>query len=111
MEGVKRVWPVEYSQHPKPESSSEEPFQPYLTSAHDMTGVDFVRETFKYTGKGIRVAVVDSGVDYTHPALGGCFGKGCRVVAGYDFIGDDYHKTGKPVEDPGMLLLVIVYFL
>jgi subtilisin family serine protease len=71
-----------------------------------MTGVNYVQETFKYTGKGIKIAVIDSGVDYTHPALGGCFGAGCRVVAGYDFIGDNYHETGKPVEDAGMSIVI-----
>jgi len=27
--------------------------------------------------------VIDSGVDYKHPALGGCFGSGCKVAFGY----------------------------
>ncbi|MCL1061840.1 S8 family serine peptidase, partial [Shewanella benthica] len=40
-------------------------------------------------GTGIVVAVLDSGIDYTHPDLGGCMGEGCRVVAGYDFVNDD----------------------
>jgi subtilisin family serine protease len=33
------------------------------------------------TGQGIRIAVLDTGVDFTHPALGGCIGAGCKVVA------------------------------
>ena len=37
-------------------------------------------------GKGIKIAVIDSGVDYRHPALGGCFGPGCKIAFGYDFI-------------------------
>ena len=41
------------------------------------------------TGKGIRVAVIDSGIDYTHPALGGCFGPGCLVTHGYDWVDGD----------------------
>jgi len=41
------------------------------------------------TGQGIRVAVIDSGIDYTHPDLGGCLGADCRVIGGYDFIGRD----------------------
>src|SRR5690606_20176595 len=41
-------------------------------------------------GKDILIAVVDSGIDYTHPALGGCLGPGCKVVGGYDFSGDEW---------------------
>ena len=45
------------------------------------------------TGQGIRVAVIDTGIDYTHTAFGGCTavnsGGACRVVGGYDFVNDD----------------------
>jgi subtilisin family serine protease len=40
-------------------------------------------------GQGITVAVIDSGVDYTHPDLGGCLGPGCKVRGGYDLVYDD----------------------
>lgn len=57
-----------------------------------------------YTGNGVRVAVIDSGVDYTHSALGGCFGPGCLVEGGYDFSGDEFNpETGIPAtpdDDP-----------
>jgi hypothetical protein len=42
-----------------------------------------------YTGAGTTVAVIDTGIDYTHPALGGGFGAGRKVIAGYDFYDDD----------------------
>ncbi|KAI9932565.1 hypothetical protein MW887_008810 [Aspergillus wentii] len=65
-----------------------------------MTGVDKLRQE-GYLGSGIRVAVVDSGIDYKHPALGGCFGKGCLVEFGFNFLdnttdpweGHDGHGT------------------
>ncbi|KAK8914971.1 Minor extracellular protease vpr [Metarhizium anisopliae] len=38
------------------------------------------------TGKGVTIAVVDTGVDYTHPTIGGCFGQGCRVAKGANLI-------------------------
>ena len=31
------------------------------------------------------VAVIDTGVDYNNPALGGGFGPGNKVIAGFDF--------------------------
>jgi hypothetical protein len=36
-----------------------------------MTGVDRLHELGVY-GAGVSVAVIDTGIDYTHPALGGC---------------------------------------
>lgn len=50
-----------------------------------------------YTGKNVKVAVIDTGVDYTHPDLGGCFGTECKVVAGYDFVNGD----SNPMDDNG----------
>ncbi len=43
----------------------------------------------KITGKDVLVSVVDSGIDYDHPDLGGGFGPGYRVVGGYDYINND----------------------
>ncbi|HEV2295359.1 MAG TPA: S8 family serine peptidase [Tepidisphaeraceae bacterium] len=41
------------------------------------------------TGKGQTVAVIDTGVNYNLPQLGGGFGTGFKVVAGYDFVNND----------------------
>ncbi|KAI3535770.1 peptidase [Colletotrichum abscissum] len=71
-------------------------------SPHAMTGVDRVHAK-GVLGEGVRVAVIDTGIDYLHPALGGCFGKGCKVEFGYDFVGDDYgfsNSTPNPGPDP-----------
>jgi minor extracellular serine protease Vpr len=59
-------------------------------------------------GQGVKVAVIDSGIDYTNPDLGGCahFGDAnCRVVGGFDFVGDSYDdnptdKAFQPVPQP-----------
>ncbi|HEY0007494.1 MAG TPA: S8 family serine peptidase [Tepidisphaeraceae bacterium] len=40
-------------------------------------------------GAGQTVAVIDSGIDYNHPALGGGFGSGFKVAGGYDFVDND----------------------
>jgi subtilisin family serine protease len=49
------------------------------------------------TGRGITVAIIDTGIDYRHPDLGGCIGSGCRVLAGHDIINDD----DDPLDDHG----------
>ena len=42
------------------------------------------------TGKNQAIAILDTGIDYTHPLLGsGGFGTGHKVVGGYDFVDDD----------------------
>ncbi len=40
-------------------------------------------------GSGVVVAVIDTGIDYLHPALGSGFGPTARVIAGYDFADND----------------------
>ncbi|KAH7323272.1 peptidase S8/S53 domain-containing protein [Stachybotrys elegans] len=66
---------------------------------HQMTGVDKLRNE-GYLGSGIKVAVVDSGIDYHHPALGGCFGEGCLVSFGADLVGDEIGKGPASEGDP-----------
>ncbi|MBI5651261.1 MAG: S8 family serine peptidase [Chloroflexi bacterium] len=56
-----------------------------------MTGADIAQTELGFTGAGIRVAVMDTGVDYHHPDLGGCFGPNCRVFTGWDFVGDAFN--------------------
>ena len=33
---------------------------------------------------------IDTGIDYTHPLLGGAIGPGHKVIGGFDFVGDAY---------------------
>jgi subtilisin family serine protease len=68
-----------------------------LTESVPLIGATAVAATYGVTGAGVKVAVIDSGIDYTHPDLGGCFGAGCRVVGGYDFVNDD----ADPRDDDG----------
>jgi minor extracellular serine protease Vpr len=54
-----------------------------------------------YRGEGTLVAILDDGVDYTHPDLGGCLGQGCKVVGGYDFVDLDADPQQLPGEYHG----------
>jgi subtilisin family serine protease len=88
--GVSAVWPVMRVDAPDPLREDSEN-RADLFTALAMTGADIAQSTLGYTGAGVRVAVIDSGIDYHHPDLGGCFGDGCRVATGWDFVGDAFN--------------------
>ncbi|KAK1985218.1 subtilase [Colletotrichum cereale] len=58
-------------------------------SVHGMTGVEELHGD-GILGEGATVAIVDSGVQYTHPALGGGIGPNYTVVGGLDLVGDKW---------------------
>jgi minor extracellular serine protease Vpr len=89
MAEVKAIYPVAEVQAPTPEVGPESEMN--LSTALAMTQADIAQNDLGLTGRGIRVAILDTGVDYDHPDLGGCFGPGCKVAKGYDFVGDAYN--------------------
>lgn len=48
-------------------------------------------------GEGMRIGIIDTGVDYLHPALGGGFGPGFKVAGGFDLVNND----NDPMDDNG----------
>ena len=71
-----------------------------IDNVHSLTGVNDVHKKLNIYGYGVKVAVIDTGIYYLHPALGGCFGDGCKVAGGYDFVGDAYSSSHPyPVAD------------
>ncbi|KAI8147340.1 peptidase S8/S53 domain-containing protein [Fennellomyces sp. T-0311] len=76
----------------------------HMLLPHAQTQVDRVHDELKNTGTGIKVGIIDSGVDYMHPALGGGFGPGFKVAMGRDLVGDDFNEQEgvppKPDSDP-----------
>lgn len=51
-----------------------------------ITGVKYAIGATNFTGKGVKIGIIDSGIDYTHPSIGGKMGLGQRVTHGYNFI-------------------------
>ncbi|MBK7820015.1 MAG: S8 family serine peptidase [Tessaracoccus sp.] len=90
--GVKAVYPVVAVAAPKRQAS-----KPAAAQALKLTGVDVAQGKLRLSGKGIKVGIIDSGVDYDHPDLGGSGRNGktpfptARVRYGYDFVGDAYN--------------------
>ncbi|MGO1487936.1 MAG: S8 family serine peptidase [Arachnia sp.] len=90
--GVKAVYPVVPIAAPEPLTAT-----PELFSAIEMTGADRVQNELGFTGEGVRVGIIDTGIDIDHPDLGGSGTDGAtpfptaRVAYGYDFVGDDYN--------------------
>jgi minor extracellular serine protease Vpr len=109
LDGVVAVWPVAVIQAPPKGSAAS----PELFTAIEMTGAKLVQDDLGFTGKGIKVAVMDTGVDVDHPAFGGDgvprydspLFPSVRVAYGYDFVGDAYNAddsspTYNPVPSP-----------
>ncbi len=111
--GVKSVRPVRH-------------YERDLSSTVPYIGAGFVQNTLTVTGTGVTVAVLDSGIDYTHVNLGGpgtpeayeaAWGTSTtdirntqvtsqtgfptdKVIGGYDFVGERWPTFGPRSEDP-----------
>jgi hypothetical protein len=63
--------PVVTGVEPKMSSqTTKQMYEPLM--AHDVTGLASIRNSLKLDGRHISIGIIDSGVDFTHPALGGC---------------------------------------
>jgi subtilisin family serine protease len=97
LSSVKAVYPVTAVALPETQAVSD----PDLASAITQTQVDVAQNSLGLNGAGIKVAVMDTGIDYDNPDLGGCFGPGCRVEGGWDFVGDAFNADNtSPSYDP-----------
>jgi minor extracellular serine protease Vpr len=104
--GVKAVYPVESVSVPAYHSEDGAGADIDLKNALGLTGANIAQDELGLDGSGETIAIIDSGVDYTLPELGGCFGPSCKVRGGLDLVGDSYDATTtspayQPVPHPG----------
>src|SRR5947208_5534298 len=71
-----------------------------MKNAVGMTGADQAQNELGLDGSGVTIAIMDSGLDYTLPEFGGCFGPSCKVRGGFDLVGDTYNDTQGPAFQP-----------
>jgi putative cell wall-binding protein/subtilisin family serine protease len=92
---VVAAFPVYEIERPEPQES----LAPQMASAVTMTGVDQVHE-MGFTGEGMKIGIIDSGVDVDHPDFGGSGTptdglhpdwKTSRIQYGYDLVGDAFN--------------------
>lgn len=93
--GVKALYPVARVDAPTPEQAAGSAAD--LASAITLTGASVAQNSLGLAGRGIKVGIIDSGIDIDHPAFGGTGVNrmtpfpSARVVAGYDLVGDAYN--------------------
>ncbi|KAI8092899.1 peptidase S8/S53 domain-containing protein [Halteromyces radiatus] len=122
-QSIHKIYPVTIIQRPRPNSRDRDEFRrksfvnitqqlppdlgslgfPFNLAAHQINQA----HAAGFEGQGIVVGIVDSGVDYYHPALGGGFGPNFTVALGYDLVGNYFnvadpssrHEQPTPLDD------------
>ncbi|KAI9313683.1 peptidase S8/S53 domain-containing protein [Dichotomocladium elegans] len=100
--GVRKVYPV----HEVPRIRWMHEGNLHNTLPYDLglTQIENLQNDLKLTGSGITIGILDSGVDYTHPALGGGFGEGFKIKIGKNLVDpkvdDEDVGSHRSVNDP-----------
>ncbi|MFC3959516.1 S8 family serine peptidase [Halovivax cerinus] len=116
LDSVAAVYPVAIVDRPEPVDTS-----PMLETALSMTGADAAQSELGLTGDGRSVAVIDTGIDYNHPDLGGSGDQSAaytaeseadrtltgpagdvhpRISHGWDYVGAGYDAGDPEADEP-----------
>ncbi|KAI1083357.1 subtilisin-like protein [Whalleya microplaca] len=88
---------LSYPDPPAPPEVTPKPGEK-LTSTLGMAGIDKLHE-LGIKGNGIKIGIIDTGIDYRHPALGGGYGPGHKIAGGWSWLSDN----GTAVENDDFL--------
>ncbi|MGA4670178.1 S8 family serine peptidase [Propionibacteriaceae bacterium Y1923] len=103
--GVEKVFPVVQVHRPVVKGGGTEP---NMVAALNLSGASVAQNELGLTGQGIKIGILDTGIDIDHPDFGGNGTNGStrfptkKVTHGYDFVGDDYDASvpgARPVPD------------
>ncbi|KAI9293124.1 subtilisin-like protein [Neoconidiobolus thromboides FSU 785] len=96
---VKAIWPMLSKRLPQYTLNDDDKISDPIDN-YKLTGVHNTQNKLKLDGSGIKIGIIDTGIDYLHPYLGGCFkGPNCKVQYGKDLVGDDYDGSNTPLPD------------
>ncbi|KAI8887766.1 subtilisin-like protein [Backusella circina FSU 941] len=86
---VKKVYPMHTIPRPQSIRAPSGVSYPY---DDQLSQLKLVHEKLGVTGKGVVVGILDSGIDYNHPALGEGFGDGFKVKFGANLVDPEKDK-------------------
>lgn len=90
IEELKKDPSVEYAELNYIMQAQAAPDDPFYPEMWNLSKIQ-VEDAWDITkgSNDVIVAVLDTGIDYTHQDLGECLGENCRVIGGYDFAYND----------------------
>ncbi|KAI8883554.1 subtilisin-like protein [Backusella circina FSU 941] len=83
---IKKIYPMYELPRPQWTRKSHDNKFPY---ENKISQINQIHEKLGITGKDVLVGVLDSGVDYNHPALGGGFGPGFKIKYGKNLVDEE----------------------